>query len=148
MSELKEKILKECIRIQSEKAGLAMDAMKELQQQANDYGQPKDRYDAFRNQLLRKRDLFAEQYQNYMNDLKVLNILDPNCSTIKVEFGSIVKTSMQNLFISIGIGKFNVDGTDYFAISPKVPIYKVIEGLKVGDEYMFNNKIFKILELI
>lgn len=37
--------------------------MDEAQQQSNDYGQNKDRYDSFRTKILRQRDMYAKQYQ-------------------------------------------------------------------------------------
>ena len=47
--------------------------MDEHQQMANDYGPPKDRYDAFRSQMLRRRDIFAEQMQKANEELIVLD---------------------------------------------------------------------------
>ena len=41
-----------------------------------------------------------------------------------------------------------IDGDSYFAISPKVPLFNALEGLSKGDEYMFNNKKFKIESIL
>lgn len=148
MNDFKLKVIEECKRVQQEKADLAKEAMDDLQQQANEYGCPRDRYDAFRAQLLRKRDLFAVQYQRALNDLQILDRVDSKLELAKVGFGSIVETNMQTLFIAIGIGKINVESQELFVLSAKVPIFSAIEGLSVGDEYMFNNKKFQIRSVL
>ena len=65
----------------------------------------------------------------------------------KVEFGAVVITNKQKLFISAGIGKIEISENDYFAISPIVPIYKALEGKGVGDEVVFNGMKILIKEI-
>lgn len=121
--------------------------MTEAQDGANEYGQPQDRYDSFRTQLLKRRDLFAAQYQKALEDLKILNRIDPEKLLKQVEFGAAVITNDQKLFISMGIGKVEVDGELWYAISPLVPFYAVIKGKKKGDEFEFRGKKCKIVEV-
>ena len=143
----KSKILDACIKLQSLQVENAKSAMKELQDQANEYGQPKDRYDSFRTQLLRKRDLFAEHLQNAIDGINFLLRIDPDIKSEKVEFGSVLITDKLNIFVSIGIGKFNVEGKQFYAISTKVPVYNAIKGLKKGDSYILNGNKFKVLDV-
>lgn len=147
MTRLKHKILVEC-KLQVQKlADTAQAEMKEHQKMANDYGQPKDRYDAFRNQMLRKRDQFAKQYQRALDDLIILEKIDPNTTSTVAEFGAVVVTNLNKLFISISLGKIIVEAEEYFVISAKVPIYKAIEGKKKGDEFHFNGRKFSIVNI-
>jgi transcription elongation GreA/GreB family factor len=145
--ELKKKLWKKC-REQLE--GMVRDFQQEIdeaQQSANEYGAPKDRYDAYRTQLLRKRDMFAQQLAKLNAQLDVLDRVDPGRQSSVVEFGALVVTDNQKMFISTGLGKINCDGCDYYAISAAVPIYKAMEGKKVGDEFTFNGKKSKVLEI-
>jgi len=144
---LKKKLLDTCFQIQEEAVVTAKSAMNEAQDAANEYGPPKDRYDSFRTQLLRKRDMFAQQYQRALDELEILKKIDFDTQYDSVSVGSVVITDQVKMFVSIGLGKFETDGETWFAISPLVPLYKVISGLKPGDEYSFNNKRFKILDV-
>ncbi len=143
----KSKILEACIKLQNKLVENAKLEMQELQHQANEYGQPRDRYDSFRAQLLRKRDLFAEQLQNALDSIDILQRIDQDIISEEAEFGSVVITDKLNIFVSIGIGKFEVDGRQFFAVSTKVPVFRAIEGLKKGDSYLLNGNRFKIIDL-
>jgi transcription elongation GreA/GreB family factor len=147
MMELKKELLAKC-REQLE--AMAMDfqmEVNEAQQAANEYGAPKDRYDAYRTQLLRKRDMFAQQLAKLNTQLDVLERIDPSKECSVVEFGAIVITNNQNLFISTGLGKIECREGQYYAISAAVPIFKAMEGKREGDEFTFNGKTSKILKI-
>ena len=145
--ELKALIFSKCYENQQKIADNANIAMKEAQESANDYGQPRDRYDSFRAQILRKRDLYAEQYERALENLKLLDKIDPQISNENVSFGACIVTNAQKMFVSIGMGKLDINGDTWYAISPAVPIFKALDGKKEGDEFTFNGRKFKIKEL-
>jgi hypothetical protein len=121
--------------------------MEDAQKTANDYGAPRDRYDSFRMQLLRKKDMFAQQLAKVIEQADVLEKISNEIKLNKVEFGALVITDKQNIFVSIGIGKIEVDGEDFFAISPNVPIYKSMAGMCEADEFEFRKEKIKILSI-
>ncbi len=118
--------------------------MAEAQNAANDYGPPRDRYDSFRMQLLRKKDMFGQQLAKVIEQTDVLEKISSEKRLETVEFGALVITDKQRIFVSIGIGKIELDGECYYAISPNVPIYKAMEGLREADEFEFRNETIKI----
>ncbi len=144
---LKKSILEACRKQQVEVMEHIKGVMDEARDSANEYGLPKDRYDSYRAQIMRKRDLFAKQLQKATDQMEVLDRVDPEKLNDKVEFGSVVMTSDQKLFISSGIGKVNAMGETYFALSPVVPFFLAVEGLKKGDEYEFRGKKGKIVDV-
>ena len=144
---LKRTVLEACRKYQLDASEELKEVMKEAQDSANEYGAPKDRYDSFRTQLLRKRDMFAKQVHKATEQLDILDKVDPERLADKACFGAIVFTGEQKLFISAGIGKVNVDGDDYFVISPFVPFYAAIENLKKGDSFEFRGKKGKIVDV-
>ena len=121
--------------------------MEESQKAANDYGAPRDRYDSFRTQLLRKRDMYAKQLQMAMDQLSLLDRISLEIPNNQVEFGALVFTNKQNLFVSIGLGKIEFQDSVFYAISPNVPIFQAIESKRVGDEVPFNGSNIKILDV-
>ncbi len=144
---LKERIITTCRQIVDEKAGQLREAMQEAQNAANEYGPPKDRYDSFRTQLLRKRDMYGQQLARINEQIKALDGIDTSKTMNVVSYGAVVITEFQKLFISTGVGKFEIDGAVYYAISGIVPVYKAMEGLKAGETFEFNGRRIKILDV-
>ncbi len=144
---LKLMIIDSCKKQQLDTISNLTREMDEHQQMANDYGPPKDRYDAFRSQMLRRRDIFAEQLQKANQELISLTMIKPDELKTKVEFGAVVITNQQKLFISISIGKVVVNNDTYYAVSPNVPLYQAIKGLKKGDTAKFNNNVITITDV-
>ena len=142
--EFKEKLITACKNIQSDTINNLKVEVEDAQTAANEYGLPKDRYDSFRTQLLRKKDMFAQQLVKATEQLDLLMRIEFEKEYLKCEFGAAIITNKQNLFISIGLGKVQVDEDVFYAISPAVPIYKAMEGKKVGEGFSFNNISYKI----
>ncbi len=150
---LKAQILNICKQVQQETIDHLSLTVEESQKSANEYGCPRDRYDAFRAQLLRQRDMFAQQAQKAVEQQDTLNRISPEEKLDKVEFGAVVKTNKNKLFISIGLGKIKVPiseqgkAEEYYAVSPVVPIYKAMEGKRVGEGFVFNGQEFVIEDI-
>jgi len=147
LSELKKKLIAACFTEIDERAASLKKVMEDAQQSANDYGQPKDRYDSYRTQLLRKRDMFGQQLGKIMEQRVVLEMLDPDKPSNSVEFGAIVITDHQKIFVSVGIGKFLFEDEEYFVISPTVPYCRAMEGKQKGDDFEFRGQKFTILDI-
>lgn len=122
-------------------------AMEEAEKMAHDYEQPSDDLDSHKMELIGSRDMYAKQLQVEMDLMETLNKIDLNLDHEKIEFGSVVITDMQKVFISIGIGKVAVDNDVYYAISLQVPFYQAMKGLKKGDTFDFRGKTVKILDV-
>ncbi len=145
--ELKTKFLTH-LRSEHEKTVLKLKAViDDAQKSANEYGAPKDRYDSYRMQLLRKKDMYSQQLAKLVEQAQVLEMISLDKPMTEVKFGSLVITQRQKLFVSIGIGKIEMDGEIYYAISPNVPVYEAMRGLKVGDEFFFREQMMKILAI-
>lgn len=144
---IKAEILDKCRQMINERISHLREAMQEAQQSANDYGAPKDRYDSFRTQLLRKRDMYGQQLAVAQEQHKALENINPDMVHQKIGFGSLVVTDSQKIFISCGLGKIDLEGDICFAVSPVVPIARVLENRCIGDECQFNGKKMKIMNI-
>jgi len=121
--------------------------MSEAQKSANEYGQPKDRYDSYRTQLLRKRDLFSKQLREAIKQMDIIRKVDPAITADRASFGAIVKTNAQIVFIAVGLGKIHHAGTDYFVISPQVPIFEAMRDKQKGEEFSFRGNTQTIMDI-
>jgi hypothetical protein len=150
MEKLKQKreIAEICRKIKMESEENLMSAIKEAAQSANEYGQPKDRYDSYRAQLSTKRDMLTQQLYKIQEEITLIDRIDLSRECDTAGFGAIVITSLQKVFISIGIGKITLqDGSVFYAISAAVPFAKAVRDLKKGDFFDFNGRKLEILDL-
>ena len=145
--EIRKELIDLCRKAQTKTVESSKAAMNEAQLALNDYGPNKDRYDSFRDQLIGRRDMFSGQYQKALSELNVLDMIDIKESRNTVEFGAIVISDTCRLFVAISAGKMELDGLLYHAISPAVPLYKAMEGLKKGDSFEFNGNKQQIKDL-
>ncbi len=144
MRELKERLLHKCIKQQQEVIRQLEQEINETQKQANDYGQPKDRYDAYRTKLMRQIELYAKQLDKAKIVFNTLQKVPLEQELSSVEFGAIVMTNKQNLFISAGLGKVSIDDETFYAVSAQVPIFKALRGKQKGEKVDFNGNSYLI----
>lgn len=145
---IKQRLVEACRKKLTDSGLNLQQAMDDLQQQANDYGAPKDRYDPFKTQLLRRRDMLAQQLAKELQELRILDKIDVGIASPGVRFGAIVITSEFNYFISVGLGKVDTTDGTFYAISLQVPLYEALKGKKAGDKVAFRGKIINIKQII
>ena len=122
-------------------------AMQESEKSAHDYGQQSDVFDSHKMQLIGNRDMYAQQLKTEMEALETLHKIDLSLNHKTVEFGSVVITDKQKVFIAIGAGKITIENETYYAISLQVPFFQSMKGLKKGDDFEFRNNKLKIIEV-
>jgi hypothetical protein len=145
--ELKNKIINTCIETLENSAQTVREAIDELIQTASEYEGDHDLFDPFKEELMKKKDLQLEQLQKYIEDIKLVRKADPKRISEKVEFGSVVITDKQKMFISAAIGKIQLENDSYYVISTQVPVYKAMQNLKAGESFSINNNKFTIKEI-
>ncbi len=145
--EFKQKLLQFCLSMKQESESNILVAMDEAQQSANDYGAPRDRYDSFRAQLMRKRDMLAQQLAVVQEELRHIRQVKSNSLQTEIGPGTLVVLDKQTLFILVGIGKITVDDQVVYVVSPVVPLVAAMKNLKKGNSFTFNGNTFTIQEI-
>jgi len=144
---MKQKILDACFEQQNRVIQNLKVVMEEVTDSAEEYGLPKDLYDSYRNQMMSKREMFAQQMLKVNEQVDILRRVDMTRTYDSVRFGAVVITSSQRLFIATGIGKIRMEGEEYFVISAMVPFFAAIDGKKAGDSFEFRGKKEKVLDV-
>lgn len=85
--------------------------------------------------------------QQLKNELDYFLNLDISPKT-KVEPGALVMTDSLNFFVGISASMFQSDGKNYIGIEVNAPIYSALRDAQAGDEVSFNDKKYKILEIL
>ena len=143
----KQRLLTECLRLQKAAVEELRNTMLEAQQSANDNEDDTEEklFNSYREEMQNKRDMFARQLDQAMDDLALLQKLSATHESKDVSFGAVVETELQKLFISISLGKVHLDDEgDFFAISPATPLFKAMAGKKTGESYSFRDAQVKI----
>ena len=73
---LKQKILDACFEQQTKVTQNLKVVMEEVADSAEEYGLPKDLYDSYRNQMMSKRDMFAQQILKINEQIDILRRVD------------------------------------------------------------------------
>lgn len=93
-----------------------------------------------------------EKYNTYLAEAihqkEQLKQISCQIFTENARVGSVVKTDAAQYFISISAGKIELDGNIYYAVSPISPIGELLISKKKGDTFEFNQKSFKITNVL
>ena len=99
-----------------------------------------DKYETGRAMMHLEKEKLASQHAEALKLKKVIDQINPDRPTEKVELGSLVETSMGWFFVAIGLGQVKVEGQTYFLISPAAPIGRLLWGKSVDESFTFNGK--------
>lgn len=90
----------------------------------------------------------AEMRLSQANHLMaVLNNLKLEQEYTKAALGSLVVTNQLTYFLSIGIGKLEIEDKIYYAISELSPIGQLLIGKKVGESFQFRDKVITLISI-
>ena len=126
----------------NERISNAKTAMNLVQESVNSEGKSSagDKYETGRAMAQIERDIYARQLANTQNELKVLRNIDITKPSLSVGLGTLAKTSAGYFFISISIGKIEINNQTIIAVSSNSPIGLVLKGKKVGESFLFMGK--------
>ena len=143
---IKEKLNDYCVNYINDKIAAIEAEMRSIQSSANEETKSSagDKYETSRAMMMLEKEKFASQREEAFKMQKVLNMIDPDRTFESVALGTLVETDKYIYYISVGIGKIDLNNQSYFAISPASPIGNELISKKVGEEIEFNGKKLKI----
>jgi hypothetical protein len=93
-----------------------------------------------------------EKNMEHLNDANKtkehLKLIKTNIDSQDAILGSIVKTDAMNFYISTSIGKIELDGDTYYAISMSSPIGQLLKNKSKNETFEFNQKKYLIKDII
>ena len=146
---LKQQLLEECKRYVASRIATANQSMVNAQEAANEEGKSSagDKYETGRAMMQIERDKAAQQLDEALKLKNILDQISLEAASGKILLGSLVITNSKKIFVSIGIGKMTLDGEEFLVVAPASPLGKVLMGLKVNDEVLFNKERLTILQI-
>jgi transcription elongation GreA/GreB family factor len=142
-------LYQQCLALADQRIQTAREAMNSAQAAANEEGKNSagDKYETGRAMMQLERDQHARALAEAQKLKQALENIDPQRSSAIVQPGSLVHTSMGNFYIAISLGRLQLAGTEYMAISPQAPIGALLMGKREGDRLEFNRKQIEVLQL-
>ncbi len=106
-----------------------------------------DKYETGRAMLQIEEDNYQKQLHQVLllkNQLQKINLKNVGDG---VQQGSLVITGQASYFISVGLGKIEMERQSYFCISPVSPVARKLLNRKAGDQFEFNGRTVEIKEI-
>lgn len=107
-----------------------------------------DKYETGREMMQREINKYEEQLYKAIQLKKELDYLNLEKEQKKVEKGSLVITDKGIYFLSVGLGKIQIEKEKYFAISLASPIGNLLHQKEVGTSISFNGRSIVIEKIV
>jgi transcription elongation GreA/GreB family factor len=147
---IKTHLYQACLKLVDQRILNAKEALEDVQTGANEETKSTagDKHDTSRAMMQIEAEQNAKQLaeaERLKHALKQININKKNSAA---ELGSLVITNKGNYFLSIGIGKLEIEGQIYFALSAGSPLGELLIGKTEGSSFSFNNQDFEVLKIV
>jgi transcription elongation GreA/GreB family factor len=144
----KKQIFEVCHKFQSEYVATLKRQLQQILESANEEKNAvEEGGDSFKEQLQIDREMYNKKLKEAIDNMELLNRIDPNKKSEAVSFGSVVVTDNQCFFVAASLGEVKVNGKNVYVISMSSPIFKAMSGKKKGESFQFMNKEVVIKEL-
>ncbi|HNP19641.1 MAG TPA: 3-oxoacyl-ACP synthase [Fulvivirga sp.] len=146
---MKRKILTSCLQQVSDKLKSLKSAIADLQESAGEDSKSSvgDKYETSRAMIHLEQENLMTQYNEM---IKVHGLLSQIRSDTVLDVGmvgALIETNNGNFYISVGLGKIDLDGYSVFAIAPNSPIGSAFLGKKVGEKIELNGRDYTITKI-
>lgn len=143
---LKEKIYAHYLQVINDKVAMLQQILADLKESGSNETKSTagDKHETALAMLQIEQANTRGQLQDALTQKAALEKINPALAAPVIVNGSLVKTSMGYLFISIALGKTMLENTTVFALSPQSPLGKKLMGLKAGETAWINDTVYNI----
>lgn len=106
-----------------------------------------DKYETGRAMIHQERDKLKQQQAILLQQQQQLAAIDPQQLSAAAALGSVVLTNQQQFYLSIGLGKLNVEGAVYYALTGASPVGQLLLGKQIGDRFEFRGVKYQVVEV-
>ncbi len=146
MIKIKQQLFSLCQTYIAQRIATAQEAIQIAQNSANEETKSSagDKYETGRAMMQLEIEKNIVQLGEAQKLKQVLDQINPEKETTRVQLGSLVITNHGNFYMAISAGQLRVDAETYFAIAPTSPIGIKLTGLSFNAEFPFNNRTYTI----
>jgi transcription elongation GreA/GreB family factor len=107
-----------------------------------------DKHETGRAMLQLEREKAGNQLAEIQKIKENLSKISISKTSEVIGLGSVVYTNKSNYFIAISAGEIKVENELFYAISSNTPIGQLLLGKTIGDEVLFREQRFKIVNVL
>lgn len=146
----KEKLYESCQKLVDDRIKIVKEAIQSAQESANAETKSTagDKHDTSRAMMQLEVEQKSKQLSEAEKLQQILAKFNPDSGKGCVGVGSLVITNTANYYISVSVGKIEIDGVIYFAVSPISPVAQALLGKKKGDDFTLNGAKNAIKEVL
>ncbi len=150
MSNIKKQLHTKCSEITLKRVQDLSTIIQEAQNAANNETKSSagDKHETGRAMAQLETEKLSKQLAEALKLEQTLTQINPESNHLQVGLGSLVTTNNGKFYISISLGKLELNSETYFVISPVSPIGKLLNGLKQNESFSFNGRSYLINEII
>lgn len=147
--ELKFELKQQCTDLISARLDSIQKTIKDLEASLKDETKctSGDKHHTGRAMLQIERENAGNQLREIEKVMRQLDKVDVESSSNIIRLGSIIETNQAVFFISISVGKLEINDTIYLGVAPNSPIGLNILGKKEGEQFNFNGTVYKIQQV-
>ncbi|QSE97127.1 3-oxoacyl-ACP synthase [Fulvivirga lutea] len=145
---MKKQVLAACKQAVTSKLADLKNQIKDLQESANEDSKSAmgDKYETGRAMVHLEQENLMTRYTELSNQLEILNALTTEDTKI-IQNGSLIITDMGIFYMSIGLGKIDIENSSVFAIAPNSPIGQELIGKSAGMNVTVNGRTYNIKDV-
>jgi len=146
---LKQKVYAACLQLVDSKIQSFQNTLNDLGEGAKNDSKSSagDKHETARAMMQLEQEKISRQLDETLAQREVLQKMDVTVKSIRIQNGSFIKTNSGYLFLSVALGKVNVDGKDVIVLSAASPLGKKLMGLEVNAFAEINTTKYIIEEI-
>ena len=147
--DIKSELHVQCLAIVNQRIAVVEQAIADAQATANSDTKSSagDKYETTRSMMQLEIEQNSTQLAEAVKLKDVLRKIDPLMNTTVIQSGSLVITNHGNFYLAVSVGSVTITNESYVVLSPAAPVGALMMGLKPGNEFTFNKKVFKVLQV-
>ena len=150
LSKIKISLHKICYNIAEKRISNIKNILQDVQDAANNETKSSagDKHETGRAMAQLETEKLSTQLSEALKLEQVLQQINPELEHKIVGLGSLVITNNGSFYISVSLGKIEINDEIYFAISAVSPIGKLLLTKKEKESFSFNGKSYVILSVV
>lgn len=107
-----------------------------------------DKHETGRAMLQLEREKAGNQLAEIVKVKEALSKISVENTSKSIGLGSVIYTTQANYYIAISAGELKFEDDLFYAISPSTPIGRLLIGKTAGDEVVFRETGFEVVEVL
>jgi transcription elongation GreA/GreB family factor len=103
-----------------------------------------DKHETSTSMAQNEQEKIGQQIFELEKQIELVKLINPNHQATKIGLGSVIKTTENTFYLSIGFGKIVCGNEPVLCISPNAPLGKLFIGKSINDTVVFNQQEHKI----